>query len=128
MYVIYIFPIWVKLILFTLWANNGNNWLIIHVLAKIFSAFLIVGYLIVSLHTDKLYFLQKNNFDLFLIHVIWTEHQMTNLVLNVWFDFFSWHKNKVWKYKYKLLKMVTFDLMHHYNTLNVPQIVKLERR
>ena len=64
MYVIYIFPIWVKLILFTLWANNGNNWLIIHVLAKIFSAFLIVGYLIVSLHTDKLYFLQKNNFDL----------------------------------------------------------------
>ena len=42
----------------------GNNWLIIHVLAKIFSAFLIVGYLIVSLHTDKLYFLQKTNFDL----------------------------------------------------------------
>ena len=42
----------------------GNNWLIIHALAKIFSAFLIVGYLIVSLHTDKLYFHQKNNFDL----------------------------------------------------------------
>ena len=45
----------------------GNNWLIIHVLAKIFPAFLIVGYLIVflhSIHTDKLYFLQKNDFDL----------------------------------------------------------------
>ena len=41
-----------------------NNLLIIYVLAKIFSAFLIVGYLIVSLHTDKSYFLQKNNFDL----------------------------------------------------------------
>ena len=83
----YIFPIWVKLILFTLWANNGNNWLIIHVLAKIFSAFLIVGYLIVSLQTDKLYVLQKNNFDLFLVHVIWTEHQMSKLVLNVKYFF-----------------------------------------
>ena len=31
--------------------------------------------------------------DICLVHVIWTEHRMTNLVLNICFDFFSQHKN-----------------------------------
>ena len=32
---------------------------------------------------------KNSNIHLSLIHVIWTERQMTNLVLNVCFDFFS---------------------------------------
>ena len=30
-----------------------------------------------------------------LVHVIWTERRMTNLVLNVCFDFFSRHENQI---------------------------------
>ena len=48
---------------------------------------------------------------------------MANLVLNVCFDLFSRHEKQIWKL-YKLLKMISFELMHPYNTLNVPQIVK----
>ena len=64
------------------------------------------------------------NICLCLVHVIWTERRMTNLVLNVCFDFFSWHENHIWK-QYKSLRIISFELMHPYNTLNVPQIVKL---
>ena len=32
-----------------------------------------------------------------LVHVIWTERRMTNLVLNVCFDFFSRHENYISK-------------------------------
>ena len=68
----------------------GNNWLIIHVLAKIFSAFPIVGYLIVSLHTDKSYFLQKNNFDL-----LKSEHHL-----------------KKWKLNWKGQRRLPFEVTH----------------
>ena len=35
------------------------------------------------------------------------------------FWFFSQYKNQIWK-KYKSLKIISFELMHPYNTLNVP--------
>ena len=56
-----------------------------------------------------------------MVHVISTGRQLTNLVPNVCFDFFS---RQIRKY-YKSLKMISFELKHTYNTLNVPQIVKL---
>ena len=36
-------------------------------------------------------------FDIWSVHVIWTVHWMTNLALNVCFDFFSRHGNQIWK-------------------------------
>ena len=39
----------------------------------------------------------KSEFNLCLVHVIWTERWMTNLVLNVCFGFFSWHEKQIRK-------------------------------
>ena len=40
-----------------------------------------------------------DGFDIYLclVHVIWTERRKTNLMFNVCFDFFSRHKNQIWK-------------------------------
>ena len=35
--------------------------------------------------------------NFFVVHIIWTASQTTNLVLNVCFDFFSRHENQIWK-------------------------------
>ena len=35
--------------------------------------------------------------DACLVHGIWTEHWMTNLVFDVCFDFFSRHEKQIWK-------------------------------
>ena len=39
-----------------------------------------------------------------LVHVICTERRMPNFVLNVCFDFFSWHEKKIWKYVVQITK------------------------
>ena len=44
----------------------------------------------VEVRADKFYNINKEDKKhKCLVHVIWTEHQMTNLVLNVCFDFFQ---------------------------------------
>jgi GTPase len=43
----------------------------------------------------KSQFLRPANYSLWKDHVISTGHQMTNLVLNVCFDFFSRHENQI---------------------------------
>ena len=43
-----------------------------------------------TLATDQKWLLMSD-------HVIWTECWMTNLVLNVCFDFFNRHKKQIWK-------------------------------
>ena len=83
-------------------------------------------FLFLNLCPQKIFLLEKYRLDLCADHVISTGCLMTNLLLNVCFDFFQ----PTWKSDLKVVQSTKNDLFwvrHPYNTLNVPQIVKLGR-